>query len=83
MVPTIVALRTKFEAIAAAEIRKTSQTRALSQADALAVQRMTQAIINKILHDPTMYLKNQTNHSNKPFVIDSTRKLFNLDDTEA
>jgi glutamyl-tRNA reductase len=82
VVPTIVALRTKFESIAAAEIKKTSQACGMSENDTLAVQRMTRAIINKILHDPTMYLKNQTNHGNKPLFIDSTRKLFNLDDTE-
>jgi len=82
LVPTIVALRTKFEAIAATEIKKTIQARRMSEKDTQAVQRMTQAIINKILHDPTMYLKNHISHGNKPLFIDSTRKLFNLDDTE-
>ena len=40
---------------------------------------MTQAMINKILHDPTLFLKGQGYHEDKSAYIDFARKLFKLD----
>jgi glutamyl-tRNA reductase len=81
VVPTIVALRAKMEQIAAFEIQKTLQSRRhLSEEDCQALHRMTQAMINKILHDPTTYLKRNGCYGDKSTHIDITRKLFNLDD---
>ena len=54
VMPTIVALRDKMDTIAQAEIKKTLQTlNHLSDEDRQAITRMTSAMINKILHDPT------------------------------
>ena len=53
VVPTIKALRNKVEGVARAELDKTIQQMAnLSDADRAAIEKMVQATINKILHDP-------------------------------
>ncbi|MBW1841569.1 MAG: glutamyl-tRNA reductase [Deltaproteobacteria bacterium] len=81
VVPTIVALREKLEAIAKTEIKKTLQSLDhLPEGDQEAVHRMTQAMINKMLHDPTLLLKNNSHRGNKALYLDVTRKLFKLDD---
>jgi glutamyl-tRNA reductase len=81
VVPTIVSLRAKLERIVELETQKTLQSlKHLSDDDQLALQRMTQAMVNKILHDPTVYLKRNGCYGDKSIHIDVTRKLFNLDD---
>jgi len=77
IVPTIVALRNKIELIAHAEIKKTFNH--LSDDKTESVHRMTEAMINKILHDPTMFLKNNGCREDKSVYLDIIRKLFNLD----
>lgn len=80
VVPTIVGLRKKLDAIANAELRKTLNTLShLPDEDCQALYRMTDALLNKILHDPTMFLKTGC-HGDKSLYLDVTRKLFNLDD---
>jgi glutamyl-tRNA reductase len=80
VVPTIVALRNKMESIAAAELKKTLQSSMISEQDAAALQKMAGSLINKILHDPTRFLKRNGMHEDKSFYIDTVRKLFKLDD---
>ncbi len=80
VVPTIVALHHQLENIAETEMRKTmSSLQNLTEEDARALQRMTQAMINKILHAPTTYLKRNGCMGNRSLHLDVTRKLFNLD----
>lgn len=79
--PTIVALRKKFDGIAQAEIDRTLKTRPnFTEEDRKAVCKMTQSMINKILHDPMLFLKSNGYHGDKSAFIDITRKLFNLDE---
>lgn len=81
VVPTIVALRSKMEMIARSEIKKTLHSlNHLSEDDYQAICRMTNAMINKILHDPTIFLKSNGHHGNASIYLDITRKLFKLDD---
>jgi glutamyl-tRNA reductase len=40
---------------------------------------MTGALINKILHDPTIFLKNNGMVEDKSLYIDIIRRLFKLD----
>jgi glutamyl-tRNA reductase len=80
VVPTIVALRNKMESIAAAELKKTLQSSMISEQDAAALQKMADSLINKILHDPTRFLKRNGMREDKSFYIDTVRKLFKLDD---
>ena len=80
-VPTIVALRDKMDDIAKTEIKKTLQHLThLTDVDRQAIYRMTNAMINKILHDPTLFLKSNGCHGNKSIYLDTTRKLFKLDE---
>lgn len=81
VVPTIVALRNKMDSIAKTEIKKTLQSLShLSDQDRQAITRMANAMINKILHDPTSLLKSNESHGEKPDYLDFTRKLFGLDE---
>ena len=79
VVPTIVALRNKMETIAAAEIQKTLQSHSIPEDSVSAIQKMTGALINKILHDPTMFLKKDGMMEDKSLYIDTVRRLFKLD----
>jgi glutamyl-tRNA reductase len=80
-VPTIVALREKMDSIAKTEIKKTMQSLShLSDQDHQAITRMANAMINKILHDPTRLLKSNEAQGEKFDHLDITRKLFGLDD---
>jgi glutamyl-tRNA reductase len=80
VVPTIVAIRNKLEALAEAEVKKTLQSSKIPDEYREALQRMVGALINKILHDPTKILKNNHHHDYKSVLLDITRKLFNLDE---
>ncbi len=80
VIPTVIALREKIEGIAQAETRKTLRSLShLSKTDNDAIYRMANAITNKILHDPTLFLKHVSKSENKSFSVDLTRKLFKLD----
>jgi glutamyl-tRNA reductase len=80
-VPTIVALRNKMETIIKKEMEKTFQSfNHISDEDRKAINKMTNALVNKILHDPTLFLKRNGFHGNKDIYLDATRKLFNLDE---
>jgi glutamyl-tRNA reductase len=41
---------------------------------------MTSALINKILHDPTVFLKKNGMMGDKSYYVDTVRKLFKLDE---
>jgi glutamyl-tRNA reductase len=80
VVPTVVAMRHKMEDIADAEVRKTLHALShLSPKDREAIDRMVHAMINKILHDPTLFLKGEGYHEDKSAYVDFARKLFKLD----
>ncbi|MCF8037151.1 MAG: glutamyl-tRNA reductase, partial [Desulfobacteraceae bacterium] len=52
----------------------------LSQEDVKALERMNEAIVKKMLHDPMRFLKNPGSHRDKSLYIDLTRKIFNLEE---
>ena len=81
VVPTIVSLRGKVENMARQELEKTLVSlNHLSESDKRTIQRMTGALVNKILHEPTDYLKKDGCRGNKSVALDLTRKLFNLEE---
>jgi len=81
VVPTIVALRKKMDVIAEAELNKTLHAlNHLSEDDRNAIGRMTQSMIQKILHDPMLWLKRDDNDNDRSTLLDITRKLFKLDE---
>lgn len=82
VVPTIVALREKMEVIRRAELQKTLN--ALKDLDARereALESMTAAIVNKILHTPITRLK-QRDSRTEAFYIDAARRLFDIEDPD-
>ncbi len=81
--PTIVALRQKAEAIRRRELERTlSQLKGrLDPEEIEAIEVLTQSLVNKLLHDPMVFLKNRYHREGKQ-VIDFTRRLFNLDGDE-
>jgi glutamyl-tRNA reductase len=80
VVPTIVALRSKLESIAETEIKKTMQSDKIPESSRGAIQKMAGALVNKIMHDPMVFLKKDSMPGDKSNRIDTVRKLFNLDD---
>lgn len=81
VVPTIKALRSKMQATARAEMQKTfGQMSHLSEDDRKAITRMTDAMVNKLLHDPTSYLKRNGCTGDRSIALDVARKLFGLDE---
>ena len=79
VVPTIVALRSKLESIAETEIKKTLQSNKIPESSIGAIQKMAGSLINKIMHDPTVFLKKDGMPGDKSKHIDTVRKLFKLD----
>jgi glutamyl-tRNA reductase len=80
VVPTIVAMRKHMEELRAAEVEKTfSSLKHLSDSDRKAINAMSSALINKILHPPTKALKQaQQDDCAQPYV-DALQVLFDLE----
>jgi glutamyl-tRNA reductase len=79
--PTIVALRNKAESIRKKELAKTlSGTKSISEKERADIDRLTISICNKILHDPTIFLKRPGRWDKRDLYVNATRKLFNLDE---
>lgn len=80
VVPTIVALREKAEQIRQGELKKTfGHLDPLPEDLAKSLQVVTQSIVNKVLHDPILFLKRTSSKARKEFYLDTARKMFNLD----
>ena len=81
VVPTIVALRRKLEGIVNEELDRTlGGLENRSEAERAAFDRMAHALVNKMLHDPTVFLKGDGCHGDRSVYLDVTRKLFKLDE---
>jgi glutamyl-tRNA reductase len=81
VVPTIKALRSKIQDLARDEVGKTLQQMGhLSSQDQESIERMAEALVNKILHEPTRYLKSNGCQKDRARSLDVARKLFGLDD---
>lgn len=79
--PTIVALRRRLDEVRQAELQKTfSNLNGLGDKERRAVEAMSNAMINKILHHPTSVLKKAQDGSDGDFYIDAVRQLFDLSD---
>ncbi len=80
VVPTIKDLRKKSDQLILAEVTKTLNALGpLSDKERQAIEKMAHALVNKILHAPTQYLKQNGCRGNKAVSIDIARKLFDLD----
>jgi glutamyl-tRNA reductase len=83
VVPTIVGLRRKFEEVIRAEVGRTCQGGDARGVAPDALDKMVNALVNKILHDPTTILKREEGHGDKAQLLAAVRKLFKLDDHDA
>lgn len=80
VVPTIVSLKDKAESIRLAEMRKSlSSLGALSPQQMKGLDTLTQSIVEKILNDPIVFLKQKSERPQAAAYLDVTRRLFNLD----
>ncbi len=78
-VPTIVSLREMAETIRRNEIRKTfAQLPNLSDREKEAIEILTESIIKKFLHGPTVFLKKKAQRDAQAVYMDFTQQLFNL-----
>ncbi|OGQ94940.1 MAG: glutamyl-tRNA reductase [Deltaproteobacteria bacterium RIFOXYD12_FULL_57_12] len=81
--PTIVALRQKADAVRAAELARTfSQLPHLSDKERKALDMLTSSIVNKLLHNPIIFLKKEGKDEtaeDKRARIDVFHRLFGLD----
>ena len=78
-VPTIVALREKLEVIRRAEVER--HLIAFGPLDARqreALERLTAAIVSKILHAPLSTLRRHQSDPGEAFYVEATRRLFSL-----
>jgi glutamyl-tRNA reductase len=79
-VPTIVELREKVDGIRQRELDKTlDQLPDLTEAQRSAVETMSMAIVNKIMHAPIVVLKQTAADPNGNTLLGFARKIFNLD----
>jgi glutamyl-tRNA reductase len=79
-VPTIVDLREKVEDIRKRELEKTlCQLNGISEEQRNAVEALSTAIVNKIVHAPIVVLKQATSNPESEDFFSFARKLFNLD----
>lgn len=86
LTPTIVALRGKLDGIRRAELdRALAAIRSLGPDERRALEAMTSAIVNKILHAPLSVLKaisSEADGESAAEVADMVHRLFALDRTE-
>lgn len=83
VVPTIIALRNHCDGIRKAELeRAVKGLGGLGDKERRIIESMTKSIVNKILHAPVSRLKKDADKIEGDTYIDTTRKLFDLDDEE-
>lgn len=79
VVPTIVALRSRFEDIRRAELAKTCAAwKDLSPEEEKRLESLTNALVNKLLHVPTNVLKQPGQGNRTDLYLDALRSLFAL-----
>jgi glutamyl-tRNA reductase len=83
LVPTIVLLRRKLKLIGDEEVRKAlSSWEGLGDEEARRVRLLVDSIINKILHDPTVFLKRDVQGAGRS-TVELIRGLFALNGEDA
>lgn len=77
--PTIASLRKRVMAIREAELERSDKTlRTLSDDQRAVVERMTMAMVNKFLHEPTVRLKRESSGVDGQRLVEAVRDLFAL-----
>ncbi|MBN1102183.1 MAG: glutamyl-tRNA reductase [Deltaproteobacteria bacterium] len=80
VVPTIVSLKEKAEAIRRAEIKRSlGNLGGLSPSQIEVIETLTLSITEKIINDPILVLKRKADRPTRDNYLDMARRLFNLD----
>jgi glutamyl-tRNA reductase len=80
-VPAIASLRARAESIRRAELeRAEGRLRSLSPSQRRAVESLTAQIVNKLLHPPTVRMKEAAAGAEGDVYADAIRHLFALED---
>jgi glutamyl-tRNA reductase len=80
VVPEIASLRAWAEEVRAAELERAKTRLGLSEDQHAAVESVTAQIVNKLLHLPTVRLKEAAAGANGGIYAEAVRHLFGLDD---
>ena len=81
VVPTIIEMRNRAEEMRKNEVDKTLNNLShLSENDQKAIHQLTQSLVNKILHKPTINLKKKIQSKDGHVYLKAIRHLFHLDD---
>ncbi len=82
VVPTIVALRRRVDELRRAELEKSlAKLGHLEEKDREQVGRLTESIVNKILHSPLTVLKASSETGEAATYLEVARRLFNVTDS--
>ena len=77
--PLITALRSRADRVTAAELdRHRSRLADLSPAQRAAVEALLHGVVNKLLHEPTVRLKDAAGHARGDRLAEALRDLFDL-----
>ena len=80
VVPAITLLRSALDGIREAELRRMSaKLERLPPTQRAQVEQLTVAIVNKILHQPTVRMKELATEKDAYVYVDALRRLFDLD----
>jgi len=80
-VPMIIALKDRAEEIRMAELEKISgKMGTLTTVQREALEGLTSAIVNKLLHTPLTVLKQEVHSTNGNMMLEATRRLFDLEE---
>ncbi|MFB6259692.1 MAG: glutamyl-tRNA reductase, partial [Thiohalorhabdaceae bacterium] len=81
VVPTIKAMRAKAEAIREQELEKTRKRLGhVPEEIEAALDTFSQALVSKLLHDPTLQLRQMSENGNGEELIEATHQLFRLEE---
>ncbi|MET0628135.1 MAG: glutamyl-tRNA reductase [Acidimicrobiia bacterium] len=82
--PIVTALRARAEALRAAELQRShARLEDLAPAQRDAVEALTQALVNKLLHEPTVRLKDAAGSARGALYADAVVELFGLPEPES
>ncbi len=77
--PLIAALRARADRVSTAELdRHASRLTDLSEAQRAAVEALVHGVVNKLLHEPTVRLKDAAGHARGDRLAEALRDLFDL-----
>ncbi len=80
IIPTLAALREKGNLIARAELERTlPRLDGLSAKEQKSVEKMADAIVSKLLHDPMLFLKSESCKDQLEMKVDIFRSVFALE----